>query len=133
MDEFHVQRSIKPMNIGIFGDSWAVSSFKKLPNFQEEYDSVTFQKLFDPTDFHVVNHARPGGTNLDTLRIIQENCNYDLFVVFQTDPVRQCLLDKFIKPNPDVSLPFSSNFEELCELLLKDFYSELKKYQDKCY
>jgi hypothetical protein len=74
----------------------------------------------------VVNHAKSGGTNLDTLKLIQENYNYDLLVVFQTDPVRQCLLDNF-KPNPDVSLPFSSNFEELCELLLKDFYSELKK------
>jgi len=115
------------MNIGIFGDSWALSSFKKLPNFQEEYDSVTFQKLFDPKDFHVVNHAKAGGTNLDTLKLIQENYNYDLLVVFQTDPVRQCLIKNKLEPDPSISLPVSNNLEELCELLLKDFYLELKK------
>jgi len=112
--------------IGIFGDSWAFGSFKKLPDFQEISGDITFQDLFDPQRFIVNNHAKPGGTNLDTIRILQQNSDYNLSIVFQTDPVRQCLLGS-LKVNPTIYLPPSDNFIELCELLLKEFYQALEK------
>ena len=113
------------MNIGVFGDSWAFSSFKKLPEFREELDVVTFQKLFKATDIDVFNHAKQGGTNLDTVAILKKHKDYDLNIVFQTDPIRQCL-DKNLNPLPDIDLPLSKNFEDLCEELLKNFYLELE-------
>lgn len=114
------------MNVGIFGDSWAFGSFKKLPEFQEELDGITFQELFKTTNINVVNHAKAGGTNLDTLARLKEYNNYDLNIVFQSDPIRQCL-DKNLKPLPDLDLPLSKDFEDLCERLLENFYLELKK------
>lgn len=116
--------------IGIFGDSWAVGSYKQLQNSQEILGDITFQDLFDPQRFIVNNHAKPGGTNLDTIRILQQNSDYDLSIVFQTDPVRQCLLGS-LKVNPTIYLPPSDNFIELCELLLKEFYQALEKNSDR--
>jgi hypothetical protein len=116
--------------IGIFGDSWAVGSYKKLQNSQEILGDITFQDLFDPQRFIVNNHSKPGGTNLDTIRILKKNSDYDLSIVFQTDPVRQCLLDS-LKVDPAIYLPPSENFIELCEFLLKEFYQELEKNSGK--
>ena len=116
--------------IGIFGDSWAFGSFKKLPDFQEILGDITFQDLFDPQQFSVNNHARRGGTNLHTLKILKQNPGYDLSIVVQTDPIRQCLLHS-LKIDPAIRLPLSDNFIELCELLLKEFYQELEKNSNK--
>lgn len=114
------------MKIGIFGDSWAYSSFRKLPKMQEELNGVTFQKLFAQSKFSVQNHAKLAGTNIDTLNSIAQNPQFDFYIVFQTDPIRQCIDDN-LHVLPDCKLPVSENFLELCELLLKNFYNELEK------
>jgi hypothetical protein len=119
------------VNIGIFGDSWASVSYKKMPYLQEVTDGLTFQKLFQGTKFNIVNHSRFRGTNLDTIQALQKHCDYDLNIVFQTDPIRECIDTANLTPIEDIDLrlPECNNFEELCELLLKNFYLELEKTQ----
>lgn len=115
--------------IAIFGDSWPHTSFIKLPNFQEKPDTITFESLFADQSVLVENFSKPGGTNLDTLEKVKMHSNYDLLIVFQTDPIRQCVDNsgEFVKVKENLTLPNASNFIELCEFLLRDFYLELAK------
>lgn len=94
---------------------------------QETLADITFQKMFVEQNISAVNHAIPGGTNIDTVNMLKKNHNYDLLIVFQTDPIRQCLDNDKLKIKSGLHLPYSNNFDELCELLLRDFYLELKK------
>lgn len=113
--------------VGIFGDSWPTTSFKKLPNFQEIPDDLNFQKLFADIGIKCENHALGGGTNLDTLAKINEHAKeYDLLIVFQTDPIRQCL-DKSANLLENLEIPQADSFQGLCEKLLEEFYIELGK------
>ena len=112
--------------IAIFGDSWGYGSFVKLPNFQEELSDLTFQKMF-PSDKYVVdNFSIRGGTNLQIVKSVNQNYkHYDLLIIFQTDPIRQYFVDYFHDKSFNIDeskvLPNANNFEELCELTLKNF------------
>ena len=123
------------MKIAIFGDSWAYGCFKKLPNFKEQLVDLTFQKMFRDHNIIADNYAICGGTNLDTLEQIRAHGkNYDMLIVFQTDPIRQCVTgaDDRLTISPSIQLPESKTFEELCEKLLQDFYQELDKISIGC-
>jgi hypothetical protein len=115
--------------VAVFGDSWAYSSWKKLPEFKEELSEVNFQKLFVEKNIVANNLAITGGTNLDTIEQMKRfGSGYDLLIVFQTDPIRQFFVqssDTKLTINPNVELPEANDFEELCELTLKNFYEEL--------
>jgi hypothetical protein len=114
--------------VAIFGDSWAYGSFKKMPNMQETPNAMNFQSLFAEKNIHVDNYAVCGGTNLDSLELSKKHHNYDLLIIFQTDPIRQCLKDNTnLSVIDDLVLPQATDFNDLCELLLKEFYWELEK------
>jgi len=113
--------------VAIFGDSWAYSSFKKMPNMQEDEDVLTFQILFDDVGITADNYAIPGGSNLDTLQQLKKyKDNYDIHIVFQTDPVRQNFVkDKSRYILDRVELPKATNLDNLCEIQLGNFYQKL--------
>lgn len=116
--------------IAIFGDSWGCSSFVKLPNFQEKLSDLTFQKLFPSDRYTVSNHSIRGGTNLEIINAVNtHHKDNDLLIIFQTDPIRQYFVDYLSqegwKINESIPLPDATNFEEFCELTLKDFYDKL--------
>ena len=75
--------------VAIFGDSWSFGSCKKMPNMVEGRSDLTWQTLFADTDYSIDNYSIQGGTNNTTLDQIRKNNNYDLLIIFQTDPVRQ--------------------------------------------
>lgn len=114
--------------VAIFGDSWAYSSFKKLPNMQEETDNLKFQDLFDERGIKASNYAIQGGTNLDTIsQLSKYGKNYDLCIVFQTDPIRQNFVQNNVEYilNESIHLPVATNLNQLAEILLEDFYQEI--------
>ena len=122
------------MKIAIFGDSWAYGCFEKLPNMKEQLVDLNFQKMFSNHNIVADNYAIQGGTNLDTIKQIQTcNKDYDILIVFQTDPIRQCIsdVDGHFTVNTDIQLPESKTFEDLCESLLQEFYQELDKIADE--
>lgn len=118
--------------IAIFGDSWSYSSFVKLKNFQEMPGNITFQKLFSSDKYSVDNYSILGGTNLQTVdKVNNHHKNYDLLIVFQTDPIRQYFKNfansTTLKIDETINLPSSSSFDEFCELSLRNFYLEFEK------
>ena len=76
--------------VAIFGDSWAYGSWMAAPNLEEELSGLTFQQLFSDVGIAADNFAIRGGSNLDTIKQIKKlTLDYDLLIVFQTDPIRQ--------------------------------------------
>lgn len=113
-------------HIGIFGDSWAVGSFKKLPDMTEIPDDVTFQTLFAEIGIECTNYAKGGNSNLQTLDALRQHGHkHDYVIIVQTDPIRQCLASNELAVKSDISLPMADSFQDLCENLLANFYEQL--------
>lgn len=124
----NIQRNAKlyKLKIGIFGDSWAYSSYKKQADFQETVDNLTFKDFFDSIGIQSTNYAIPGGTNLDTLIEIQKHyADNDLLLVFQTDPIRQCVDEDSLRVHDNLILPSAANFSIMCENILGNWYAQL--------
>jgi len=112
--------------VAIFGDSWSYSSWKKGADLLDEIDDLKLQDMFHAVGINATNYSMCGGTNVDTVSILNEVYrDYEHLIVFQTDPVRQCLNKNSISVREDLKLPTSQNFLDLCENLLGDFYQDL--------
>lgn len=119
--------------VAIFGDSWSYCSHKKMPGNKEGLTDLTFQSLFNTANITADNYSKQGGTNPNTINRIKgaNSQNYDLLIVFQTDPIRQYIVEHSgleIIVNEQLTLPAADNLVELCELTLGDFYTELAKF-----
>ena len=111
--------------IKIFGDSWSYRSFRKLPDFKEEFGTLTFQQLFKQNNILAINYSQQGSSNSKIIASI-ENAklqNDDVAVVFQTDPLRDCVDRKSFKPTGD--LPIGLTLNQLAEQSLNTFYQKL--------
>jgi hypothetical protein len=129
-------------SVAIFGDSWSVTSYKKIYDpknsevpFEEEHSDLNFQKLFSERNINVKNFSKGGNSNKGIINDIQKHkkdiSDCDLIIVSQTGPLRDVVvknthvIDK--KNFPDYNKV--ENLENFAEQLLCDFYNELSLIQ----
>lgn len=111
--------------IKIFGDSWSFRSFKKLPDFKEEFGSMTFQDMFQQKNIKVTNYSQQGSANRDIACAVQNTMftSNDVAVVFQTDPLRDCVDRRNFKRVKD--MPRAHTLTDMAERMLRVFYQTL--------
>lgn len=111
--------------IKIFGDSWSFRSFKKLPNFKEEFGTLTFQYLFQQKNIQAMNYSQQSASNSDIVEIIRRTnlSDDDVAVIFQTDPLRGCVDRRRFTLVGDVAR--GQTLTHISEQLLGKFYQTL--------
>jgi hypothetical protein len=125
----------RKLKVLVFGDSWAYHSHKKQANMLESHDSLNFQCLFSDQGIQCENFSIPGGSNIDSIKQIQENIDSisaaDLVIVFQTELFRH-YIDWSIENldlKDQVNMPKVFDFDHFQHLLCTEFYNELSTQQ----
>lgn len=131
-------------SIVIFGDSWALTSFKKIYNpfnpnipFEEEPTGLNFQNLFAEHGIDAQNFSKGGNSNKGIVLDIETNkskiLDCDLVLICQTDPVRDVIHKNTYKLINDriEKLDNVHNLENFAEQMLCDFYNQLSKIQQE--
>jgi hypothetical protein len=122
------------MKIGVFGCSWSVQSYQKLPDGKETLGSHTFQQMFSDQGIECVNLSKLSGSNNDILNCLQKNntASFDKILIFQTDPLRDIFDRKLINfKNIDSRLVSCCNINQISEILLSEFYHKLLPWSDR--